>query len=324
MGRRRDEDDDGHSLSSASSSSSPSERDRDRKKDRKHKKHKKHKHKTSSKHTSRRSRSKSPDHNSRSPSPNPRPHDTTDYNEPSFTRLRHGAAPIDPQADYFLKSDRFIVWLKESKRKYLSDLSATASRRYFRKFAQAWNQGVLDVRYYTGTGLATTNRAANERTGYRWKFKGVTEEEAGRLYEAKDSVDGMTGTEGALSTYSRDHRRQSGVEGGGGGAQGESASRVSSVSATNNPNLAPVAKRRLMNNNPDDNNNDMDEEDRRRYDRQMDKKRRKEFDRTKDTVMEELVPKPTGRDAMLEKRKTESVSCNFPFYLPSISLCKPT
>ncbi|KAJ3108542.1 hypothetical protein HDU97_000824 [Phlyctochytrium planicorne] len=48
---------------------------------------------------------------------------------------------------------------------------------------------------------------------------------------------------------------------------------------------------------------DMDEEDLRRYNRLMDKKDRKGFQKNQEVVAEELVPKATGRDAMIEKKK---------------------
>ena len=50
----------------------------------------------------------------------------------------------------------------------------------------------------------------------------------------------------------------------------------------------------------------MDEEDRRRYERALAKKEAKSARQTREMVMEELVPKATGREAMIEKRRAQN------------------
>lgn len=48
--------------------------------------------------------------------------------------------------DYFEKANEFRVWLKESKGKYLDEISSKEARRYFKKFVKRWNDYELDGR----------------------------------------------------------------------------------------------------------------------------------------------------------------------------------
>lgn len=48
--------------------------------------------------------------------------------------------------DYFEKANEFRLWLKESKRKYLDEISSKEARRYFKKFVGKWNDYELDGR----------------------------------------------------------------------------------------------------------------------------------------------------------------------------------
>ncbi|KAJ3312010.1 hypothetical protein HDU76_002988 [Blyttiomyces sp. JEL0837] len=74
-------------------------------------------------------------------------------------------------------------------------------------------------------------------------------------------------------------------------------------SATGSNNV-PVntSKRRGQERSGDD--EEMDEEDRRRYEQGMRKKDAKMFRKGREADLEELVPKATGRDAMIEKKRT--------------------
>ncbi|CAG8525913.1 492_t:CDS:2, partial [Paraglomus occultum] len=51
---------------------------------------------------------------------------------------------------------------------------------------------------------------------------------------------------------------------------------------------------------------DMDDEDRRRYERSLRKKEAKDYAKTQEAVLDELLPKATGREAMIEKKKARN------------------
>jgi len=52
---------------------------------------------------------------------------------------------------------------------------------------------------------------------------------------------------------------------------------------------------------------EMDEEDRARYQKKLKKKEEKSYAKSRESDLEDLVPKKTGNDAMREKRKEKSV-----------------
>ncbi|ORY39600.1 hypothetical protein BCR33DRAFT_699986 [Rhizoclosmatium globosum] len=160
--------------------------------------------------------------------------------------------------DFYNKSSEFVVWLKEKKGKYLSDLSSKEARKYFAKFVKKWNRC-----FYSG--IASTDIDSNARSKHKWNFK-VTEADEQRLVEAKDSVHSLTAS--ALETEKK--------------RSGGSAGRRTNI------------------------DEDMDDEDRARYEKALRKKDAKSYDSTRQAALDELVPKATGREAQLEKRKAQN------------------
>ncbi|KAL4140106.1 hypothetical protein PRNP1_015181 [Phytophthora ramorum] len=187
------------------------------------------------------------------------------------TKLPKGTNKISEE-DYFLRQTEFRVWLAQTKGKYVDDLSTDEATELFTdQFAKKWNRGKLSTMFYEGLPDAVVEQT--KRTRHRWGFVAkLGEKEKFELATAKDSVDVATKRENLLSSGSK---RES-VK----GPQLEE-DRGSSKS-----------KRRAK-----ELEEDKEEQWRRR---KLDQKREREY---RDTVMDELAPKATGREAQIEKRR---------------------
>ncbi|KAJ1539954.1 hypothetical protein HK405_012229, partial [Cladochytrium tenue] len=229
------------------------------------------------------------------------PFDATRWDTPELRRARNGAAPVDPRADYYLRSAEFIVWLKDTKHKFLSDLSTRRSHRYFRDFAELWNRGALDARFYRNE-VTTTAMASNERTGYRWKFAALSEAETNQLYDAKDSVYGMTASSKVLNEVKKPT-----VQG-----------RPGTVDSPTNANAIPVrgaasappadtastSAAAILAGLPPSELAAMDAEDRSRYVAQRQRQERRHERQRREADLDELAPRPsTAREAAQERRR---------------------
>ncbi|KAI8639489.1 hypothetical protein BD408DRAFT_435126 [Parasitella parasitica] len=101
--------------------------------------------------------------------------------------MRKSIQHID-EDDYFEKANEFRLWLKESKRKYLDELSSKEARRYFGKFVRKWNDYELDEKLYKG--LNSAQLKASDTTLYKWSFaKNLDQMEMDTI---RDNVDSMT------------------------------------------------------------------------------------------------------------------------------------
>jgi len=156
------------------------------------------------------------------------------------------------------------------------------SRHFFDLFVEKWNSGSLSAKYYKGISLAQEDPTS--RTKYKWSFaKNVDPLELGSLRDSVDTDNNKTFAqiakrpEARKSSYRDEPPQQSFV--------------------------GPRGDRRNDNN---DNDDGLDEEDRQRLERARAKKDMKEYSRTKEAVMDELLPKATGRDAMIEKKKMKA------------------
>ncbi|GAN02083.1 splicing arginine serine-rich 12 [Mucor ambiguus] len=90
--------------------------------------------------------------------------------------------------DYFEKANEFRVWLKESKGKYLDEISSKEARRYFKKFVKRWNDYELDEKLYKG--LNSAQLESSDTTRYKWSFaKNLNKMEMDTI---RDNVDSMT------------------------------------------------------------------------------------------------------------------------------------
>ncbi|KAI9349862.1 hypothetical protein DFJ73DRAFT_402399 [Zopfochytrium polystomum] len=219
------------------------------------------------------------------------PGSPTDYSAPTFAAKRFAAPPIDPATDYYLRSAEFIAWLKDAKGKYITEIKMEKAKKYFTKFARQWNRGELDARYYKG-GVAMTAMASRERTSYRWKFKGVTEADTAKLYDAKDSVVGMTASSAPLL---EPRKRPT-------AAAGPAPQSDSSGGAQSGANSLPVGGRRPAGTAASDDDNDGSLSPTTRA-RLAARSAARTHTRRVAADLEELAPKATGREAVLEKRR---------------------
>ncbi|KAG2190087.1 hypothetical protein INT46_003739 [Mucor plumbeus] len=101
--------------------------------------------------------------------------------------LKKSIKPINDD-DYFEKANEFRLWLKESKRKYLDEISSKEARRYFKKFVGKWNDYELDEKLYKG--LNSAQLESSDTTRYKWSFaKNLNKMEMDTI---RDNVDSMT------------------------------------------------------------------------------------------------------------------------------------
>ncbi|KAI8058524.1 hypothetical protein BDF22DRAFT_739937 [Syncephalis plumigaleata] len=201
--------------------------------------------------------------------------------------------------DYFAKSTEFRVWLREKKKRYLEDLKSSDARGYFKKFIKAWNSGKLDDKYYSG--IRSSQLASSDLTKYQWGFaKKMNQEE---VLAVRDNVDTATNSERVardLAQRTQGHRDTSRSE-----TLGMTDRHARSIGpsmpqmpGSSRSSTAPVPTGPY--------GELMDNEDRRRYVRGIRRKDTKSYRKAREADLEELVPKATGREAMLEKRRARS------------------
>ncbi|CAG8738285.1 2016_t:CDS:2, partial [Cetraspora pellucida] len=196
--------------------------------------------------------------------------------EDALTKLPKGITPIS-EDDYFSKSAEFRTWLREKKDKFFDELSSEQSRRYFKKFVSAWNKYKLNKKYYDG--MRSSQLTSSETTRYKWKHLKINQDE---LETIKNSVDRQTNVKFASEVQ----LRSSGI-------------RNDKPKKIIGPSMPPVR-------GSADYNEDMDQEDKERYERALRKKDRKNFQATREMVLDELVPKATGKEALIEKKRARN------------------
>ncbi|ORY00679.1 hypothetical protein K493DRAFT_335248 [Basidiobolus meristosporus CBS 931.73] len=157
-------------------------------------------------------------------------------------------------------------------------MSSDKSRTYFKKFVKDWNKGKLSKKYYDG--IRPSQVASSNGTRYKWSFAKKMDQY--ELDTIRDSIDTATNVK-----FPTEVAHRAGLENG-----KDSMKREKRVIGPSMPS-----------NSYDE---DMDEEDRIRYERALRKKDQKHFSKSRDADLEELVPKETGREAMLEKRRANN------------------
>ncbi|KAI9919502.1 hypothetical protein PsorP6_017428 [Peronosclerospora sorghi] len=176
--------------------------------------------------------------------------------------------------DYFLRQTEFRVWLAQTKSKYVDDLSTEEATELFNvDFAKKWNRGKLHKMFYEGLPEAVVEQT--KRTRHNWGFVAkLGEKEKFELATTKDSVDVATKDQ-KLLTFNGDK-------------QGK---RVTMEEETTK--YRSSGKRQTIEKNEDDR-----DESRKR--RKRDGRKEQEY---LNTVIDELAPKATGREAQIEKRR---------------------
>ncbi|KAI8917811.1 hypothetical protein DFJ77DRAFT_457918 [Powellomyces hirtus] len=192
------------------------------------------------------------------------PEDNDHEDYSQYSKARYGK-PVLTEDDYFAKSTEFQTWLRIDKKKYFNDLSGRSAREYFVKFAKRWNKGKLEKRYYDG--IVSSDVPAAERTRHQWKFKNIDESE---MLTAQDSVHALTqSSEQFARPLTREEQKNR--------AEAEARPRTGL---------------------------EKDEElDRAERSRLMKRKEHRDSRKHHEMVLDELVPKATGREAQLEKKR---------------------
>lgn len=151
-----------------------------------------------------------------------------------------------------------------------------------------WNDGKLEQKYYSGIRSSQVDPSA--LTKYKWNFKGRGAS-AEKLEAMREQVDRATNKDFAMEVKVRvsaqkhiadDTRRRA--------PQGPAVPPPPSGSAAS-PSRPDIR---------------MDDEDREQYDRSVRRKKDKQHHKSKEADLEELVPKATGRDAVIEKRRAQT------------------
>ncbi|KAI8925595.1 hypothetical protein BC831DRAFT_460211 [Entophlyctis helioformis] len=176
-------------------------------------------------------------------------------------------------ADYFAKSAEFQVWLNTEQKLRFGELESSEARSLFHKFVKRWNRGKLADRYYSG--IQPTELTSSERTSYKWKLKNVDQME---LELTRDSIEAMTGSKTSL---------------------------VPSISAGRHDQaIGATSFRSPMPRESREGQEGQHGADERRHGPRSLEDR--SFKKRVYADIDELVPKETGRDAVIEKRRAQT------------------
>ncbi|KNC99166.1 uncharacterized protein SPPG_05420 [Spizellomyces punctatus DAOM BR117] len=191
----------------------------------------------------------------------------SEVDDEAATARRYGRPAIN-EDDYFVKSTEFQLWLRQEKKLFFNDLSGAETRTYFDKFVKRWNRGKLQKRYYEG--ISTSEVPAAERSRHKWNFKNLNED---ALANARDSVDSLTQSSKQLNRPLDVLEQKSRAA-----AEARSKSRL-------------------------ERDDDLDKAEQERIAR---KREQRNMRKDQEMVLEELAPKATGRDALIEKRRAQN------------------
>lgn len=147
-----------------------------------------------------------------------------------------------------------------------------------------WNNGALPARYAAGVNLA-----AAARTGYRWSF--VDHCDPVRLGQAVDEVDKATHADELIRVGADDQ------------ASSITQKKTKKEPESTSREVSTESKKKRKEKDSSDSD---DSAERRWQEKQAAKREAKAYAKRKEAVLEELVPKPTGKDAQLEKKRQES------------------
>lgn len=184
-------------------------------------------------------------------------------------------------SDYFLKNTEFQVWVFAHEGKTFDQLSSHDSRKLFSKFVKRWNKRKLPEKFYQG--INETEIDSSHRTKHKWSFT-MDRSERDQLASTKDAVDSETHHRKFAQNFGAHHPL----------ASSSSHPPSSSATSANAIEVAPIRTKVEKNSESD--------EDQKYAER---KEKTKKYNQYKKLVEEELVPKETGREARLEKKKVE-------------------
>ncbi|KAF9908791.1 hypothetical protein EC991_009494 [Linnemannia zychae] len=205
--------------------------------------------------------------------------------------------------DYFTKSSEFRLWLRQAKKKYFEDLTADEARKYFKKFVRRWNDFELDESYYKG--VRSSQIPTKSMTKYQWKFtKTIDKADLRQVESVKDSIDTMTNIRFANEVGRLTGKTSASALETGSGSGAAGAKRVLGPSVP--PPALSTARGAIGPRRPMTADEVLEKEDQDSRSRQAYRAEQKRARKDKEVLLEELVPKATGREAMLEKRRAQT------------------
>ncbi|KAI9168406.1 hypothetical protein H9P43_007778 [Blastocladiella emersonii ATCC 22665] len=183
------------------------------------------------------------------------------------------------EADYFLKSDAFRVWLQQERDKYLDELGTADARRYFAKFVRRWNDDRLPAEYYDDK----VKLAKGQGTRYQWAFAANGGYNEPLLPSDHASERSRKGDRDSGRELERERDRPRDRESTRDRDRDRERDRPSTSSSRRDP---------------------ADDDDLRDRDRHRHRSEARDFRRRQDAVLDELVPKPDNpRERAMEKRR---------------------
>ncbi|KAI9294165.1 hypothetical protein K502DRAFT_342654 [Neoconidiobolus thromboides FSU 785] len=195
-------------------------------------------------------------------------------NKSKYSEIREdviGNLKID-EDDYYRKNSEFRLWLLENKGKYFMEMNNEDQKKYFKKFVKKWNSGVLEDKFYDGVN--STQFAKEDNTSFKWKF--ANKIDGSELDRIRDIVDTDTNKHKARQLNMDKKRRVQGP------------TMPSDFSIKNRTDAI------------------LEEEELNAAGRDRKKRENKRLRKDKEVLLEELVPKATGREAMIEKKRMKA------------------
>ncbi|SPO36954.1 uncharacterized protein PSFLO_02426 [Pseudozyma flocculosa] len=221
-----------------------------------------------------------------------------------------GVAPLTND-DYFQKAAEFKVWLSESKGRYLDEISSKEARRYFDKFVDRWNSGRLSDDFYLGK-VRSAAAPSSTQTRHKWNFaskSSYTQAEQDALASIRDTVDTMTNAETRGAKEAREAERKASkgrrLRGGEGGEDEQRAATGANSGAADSGWGSKRPASGATSSYAD-----------RQYEREAveeakqreEAAKRRRVNRDARDLAEELAPRATGRDALIEKRRERNAA----------------
>lgn len=194
--------------------------------------------------------------------------------------------------DYFSKSAEFRTWLSKERGVYFSDLSSEEARKLFKKFVSKWNSGILNKSYYGGIQSSAVGHST--QSNYQWQF--ASKVNSSDLKALRDDVSSWSSSKDNFD-FSSD----------------QAAARSSSPKAarpTIGPHPPTREAARVIGPSRDTGHHgesySFDREEQREAETAHLKRGRKELRKQQELMLDELLPKATGKEARVEKKRARA------------------
>lgn len=183
--------------------------------------------------------------------------------------------------DYFLRIEEFRVWLKLLQNRSFESLSSTEARDLFGIFVAKWNDGELSEVFYNG--IPSEMKESCTKTSFKWAIK-LTDREQDELARTAEVVDSTTQLSDNRISESSLWNKRAAVQG------------ADEIDSFCRPVVAP---------RPGDNTNKLALDDMRDLQNQTKAFEKKKIRENTSLLLDEVAPKPTGREALIDKQRTK-------------------